>query len=201
MLSEDEVSAIVRKSPTESCEDVPIPTALLREIFPDIKPLLIAVVNKSLQTGIFLDDLKETLVKPWLKKINLDLTEKNYRPVLNLQLVGKLIERAVTDQLNAHITKNSLMEPVQSAYRASHSTETALVKVKADLLNAINNKEVVCLVLLDLSVTFDTVNHQILLERLEKRFGFTELVINWIRSYLTGRTWKDMVGDVKSPSV
>ena len=73
---------------------------------------------------------------------------------------------------------NNLMEPMQLAYRARHSTETALVKVKADLLNAIDNKEVVCLVLLDLSAAFGTVDHQILLERLEKRFGFTGLVIN-----------------------
>ena len=71
-VSEDEVSAIVRKSPTKSCKADPIPTALLKEILPDIAPLLRAVVNKSLQTGIFLDDLKEALVKPRLKKINLD---------------------------------------------------------------------------------------------------------------------------------
>ena len=201
VLSEDEVSAIVRKSPTKSCEADPVTTALLKEILPDITPLLIAVVNKSLQTGIFLDDLKEALVKPQLKKINLDLIEKNYRPVSNLQCIGKLTEGAVTNQLNAHIANNNLMEPMQSAYRAGYSTEAALVKVKANLLNAIDNKEVVCLVLLDLSVAFDAVDHLILLERLEKRFGFTGLVINWMRSYLTGRSQKVVVGDAKSPSV
>ena len=125
------------------------PTALLKNILPDITPLLRAVVNKSLWTGIFPDDLKEAFVKPWLWKINLDLREKNYRPVSNLQFIGKLIKRAVNNQLNAHITINNLMEPMQSAYRARHSTETALVIVKADLLNAIDNKEVVFLVLLD----------------------------------------------------
>ena len=153
VLSEDEVSAI--------------------EILPDITPLLRAVVNKSLQTGTFLDDLKEALVKAHLKKINLDLIEKNYRPVSTLHFIGKLIERAVNNQLNEHITINNLMEPMQLAYRAGHSTDTALIKVKADLLNAIDNKEVVCLVLLDLSVAFDTCDHQILLERLKKMIGFT----------------------------
>ena len=87
-------------------------------------------------------------MKPQLKKINLDLTEKNYKPVSNLQFVSKLTERAGTNQLNAHIINNNLMEPMQSAYRDGHSTETALYKVKADLLNATDNKEVVCLVLL-----------------------------------------------------
>ena len=60
------------------------------------------------------------------------------------------------------------MEPMQSAYRVGHSTETALIKVKADIVNAIDNKEVVCLVLLDLSAGFNTVNHQILLERIKE---------------------------------
>ena len=53
---------------------------------------------------------------------------------------------------------------MQSAYRAGHSIETALIKVKADILNTFDSKEVVCLVLLDLLAAFDTVNHQILLE-------------------------------------
>ena len=51
------------------------------------------------------------------------------------------------------------MEQMQSAYRAGHSTETALTKGKVDILNAIDNKEVVCLVLLDLLIAFDTVDH------------------------------------------
>ena len=200
VLSEDEVSTIVRKSPTKSCEVDPIPAALLKEILPDIVPLLRAIVNKSLQTGTFPDDLKVALVRPQLKKIKLDLIEKNYRPVSNLQFIGKFIKRAVNNQLQEHITSNNLMEPMQSAYRAGHSTETALIKVKADLLNAIDNKEVVCLVLLDLSAAFDTVDHQILLDRLKKMFGFTGLVINLIASYLLGRSQKVVVGDAKSPS-
>ena len=78
------------------------------------------------------------------------------------------------------------MEPMQSTYRVGHSTETALIKVKADILNAIDNKEVVCLVLLYLSAAFDTVDHQILLEGLKIMFGLTGAVINWITSYLLG---------------
>ena len=101
--------------------------------------------------GVFLQDLKEALVKPVLKKANLDLTDKNYRPVSNLELIGKTIECVVTSELTQHISENNPMEPMQSAYMSGHSTETALVKVKADLLHATDHQEVVCLVLLDLS--------------------------------------------------
>ena len=201
LFSDDEVSAIVKKSPTNTCEADPIPTILLKDILPNILPLLREIVNKSLQTDTFLEDLKVALVRPLLKKTNLDLVEKNYRPVSNLQYIGKLIERAVNIQLNDHITTNNLMEPMQSAYRVGHSTETALIKVKADILNAIDNKEVVCLVLLDLSAAFNTVNHQILLERLKIMFGLTGTVINWITSYLSGRFQNVVVGNANSSAV
>ena len=87
-----------------------------------------------MQSGCFLDDLKEAQVKPLLKKPGLDLVDKNYRPISNLQLLGKLIERAVTKQLTEHIADHNLTEPMQSAYWANHSTESALVHVKADIL-------------------------------------------------------------------
>ena len=111
LLSNDDVSAIL--------------TTLLKDILPNILPLLREIVNKSLQTVSFAEDLKVALVRPLLKKTNLDLVEKNYRPLTNLHYINKLIERAVNIQLNDHITTNSLMEQMQSAYRVGHSTETA----------------------------------------------------------------------------
>ena len=64
---------------------------------------------------------------------------KNYRPVSNLPFIGKLMERCVIDQLIDHIHTNNLMEPLQSAYKSCHSTETALLKVKADILKVMDN--------------------------------------------------------------
>ena len=75
----------------------------------------------------------------------------------------KTIKHAVTSQPTQHISENSLLEPVQSAYRSGHSTETALVKVKADLLHAIDHQDFF-LVLLDFSSAFDTIDHFILLK-------------------------------------
>ena len=128
-----------------------------------IGPLFTSVVNESMQTGVFPQDLKEALVKPLLKKANLELIDKNYRPDSNLEFMGKTIGHVVTSQLTQHISENSLLELMQSAYRSGHSTETALLKVKADLLHAIDHQEVVCLILLDLSLAFDTVDHCMLL--------------------------------------
>ena len=109
---------IISRSLTKSCEVDPIPTSLFIEVLPLLIGILTEIVNFSMQSGVFPVSLKETLVKPLLKKISLELFDKNYRPVLsllNLQFTGQLIECAVTNQLNEHITWNYLMEPIQSA--------------------------------------------------------------------------------------
>lgn len=76
----------------------------------------------------------------------------------------------------------------QSAYRAGHSTETALLKVKNDILLSMDKQQVTLLVLLDLSAAFDTVDHRVMLKRLESNFGNTGKALQWFASYLTDRS-------------
>ena len=96
-------------SPTKSCELDTIPTSLLKKILPSVSQLLTAIVNNFTTLGTF-PKFKWALVQPLLKKANLDLVYKNYRPVSNLSFVGKLIECVVADQVTLHITQHSLME-------------------------------------------------------------------------------------------
>ena len=97
VLSDHDVAKIIHRSPSKSCEDDPIPTTLLKNILLSVLPVLTALVNGSMQTGVFPEDLKQALVKPLLKRANLDLVDKNYCPVSNLEFVRKIIEGAVTD--------------------------------------------------------------------------------------------------------
>ena len=85
------------------------------------------------------------------------------------------------------MTDNELFPVLQSAYRKGHSTETALLRVITDILSSMNKQHVSILVLLDLSAVFDTVDHAILLCRLETSFGITEAALAWFSSYLSGR--------------
>ena len=91
-------------------------------------------------------------------------------------------------QILDHLNSNNLLSNFQSAYRRGHSTETALLKVANDLLTAMDTGKVSLLSLLDLSSAFDTVDHDILLQRLQHTFGFEGTVLAWLRSYLSGRT-------------
>ena len=123
-----------------------------------------------------------------LKKASLNKEiRKNYRPVSNLSFLSKLTERAVAAQLAEHMDSNNLHTPVQSAYRPLHSTETALLKVINDILVSIDHGNGVIVVLLDLSAAFDTIDHNLLIDRLGERIGITGKALEWFKSYLSNR--------------
>ena len=147
------------------------------------------VINRSLTSGVFPQAHKAAIVKPLLKKPSLDHNNlKNYRPVSNLSFVSKLTEKIILSQLFGHLTKNELFNPFQSAYRPGHSTETALLKVMNDLLHSLDKGKISLVTMLDLSAAFDTIDHTILLQRLEHVFGIRGTALSWFASYLSDRT-------------
>ena len=102
--------------------------------------------------------------------------------------------------MHKHLLRNDLFDPLQSAYRPNHSTETALIRIFDDLLTNLDNKKVILLALSDLSAAFDTVDHTILLERLCHTFGISGQALKWFTSYLSDRSQVVSVNGVKSSS-
>ena len=130
-----------------------------------------------------------------LKKSTLDKNVlQNYRPVSNIRNYSKIMEKIAAAHLQDHICTNNLHEEFQSAYRAQNSTETALLKVKTDIMTDMDNGKAIFVVLLDLSAAFDTVDHQILLDRLSSTFNITGMALRWISSYLRDRYFRVSVG-------
>ncbi|TWW58968.1 hypothetical protein D4764_06G0004980 [Takifugu flavidus] len=145
-------------------------------------------INGSLVSGYVPRSYKVAVIKPLLKKPSLDPDVlANYRLISNLPFNSKVLEKVVVTQLLQHLQRNSLFEMFQSGFRAHHSTETALLKVTNDLLIASDHGLVSMLVLLDLSAAFDTVDHSILLQRLEHVIGIKGTALDWFRSYLSDR--------------
>ncbi len=122
----------------------------------------------------------------------------NYRPISNLPFIGKIIEKVVFNQLNKYLNSNGYLDNFHSGFRAHHSTETVLIKIINDIRFNSDSGKISVLVLLDLSAAFDTVNHNILLERLENWFWLSGMVLKWFRSYLEGRGYYVSVGEHKS---
>ena len=112
----------------------------------------------------------------------------------NLPYLSKILERAVADQLQAHLDTNGLHVKFQSAYRRGHSTETALLRILNDLLVMIDGGNNAVLVLLDLSAAFDTLDHTLLLQRLHAEIGLDGSALDWFSSYLSCRSQQVLVG-------
>src|SRR5260221_1313744 len=145
-----------------------MPTRILKESVDVLVPFFVVLFNTSLMTGIVPSSLKSAFITPILKKADLDPSDpKSYRPISNLSVVSKLLERLVAKQLLSYIATSRLLPDLQSAYRAHHSTETAVLKVLSDILRSLDGGNIALLALLDLSAAFDTVDHAILLRRLE----------------------------------
>ena len=137
LVTEDFVETIVQEMPKKSCDLDPIPTSVIYDCLDEIIPIVISIMNKSLSSGIVPQCFKHALVKPLLKKASLDRNcLKHYRPVSNLPFLLNVLGRIVLKQFLQHLQSHSLLKPFQSANRKCHSTETALLRVVNDLLQA-----------------------------------------------------------------
>ena len=193
-LSEDEIKGIVRSMPTKSCETDALQTKFIKEGLDKLLPVLAKLINVSLENGVFADKWKTTIVRPLLKKANLDLIPCNYRPVSNLSFISKVVEKAALSRFNNHCEHQQLMPDYQSAYRTNYSCETALTKLFNDLLWSMENQEVSALAAIDLSAAFDTIDHDILLDVLAVKFGISGKTFEWFETYLRPRQCKINVG-------
>ena len=193
------LGSLLSRIPAKPCQLDPVPTWIVKRVATVLAPVLSRMCNASLQSGIFPYSHKDAVVFPRLKKPSLDPDDANsYRAISNLSFVSKLVERVVASRYIDHAEQNKLFPVKQSAYRRHHSTESAVLSVMNDVIRNIDDGKVVSLVLLDLSAAFDTVDHEILLEVLHKRFLLDDIPLSWFRSYLTGRTQSISVNGVQS---
>ncbi len=187
-IGEEELYKLVKSAKPTTCILDPIPSKLLKEVLPEVIDPLLAIINSSLSLGYVPKTFKLAVIKPLIKKTQLDPKDLvNSRPISNLPFLSKILEKVASSQLYSFLEKNYICEDFQSGFRPSHSTETALIRVTNDLLLSSDCGFISLLLLLDLSAAFDTIDHHMLLNRLENSVGISGSALAWFKSYLSDR--------------
>lgn len=196
-VDEAKVNKILSSLSNSKAKDIwGIDTVFLKK-YKDVLTIPITrIINLSLDENIFPSTLKTAIVTPVYKSGDRQEVS-NYRPISILPAISKVVEKAVAEQLVAHLNKENLLHPMQFGFRANHSTETACCYFIEVIKSSLDKGGVVGAIFLDLRKAFDTVNHSVLLSKLST-FKLSVDVLNWIQSYLLGRSQCVRINDKTS---
>lgn len=179
-----------------------IPLRILKASSSVFAVLICRLANLTFETGVFPSQFKIAEVKPLLKKPDLDPTDHaSYRPISNLNSIGKILEKLVHARISAHLLNSPNFSALQSGYRPFHSTETANLKILNDLIFNSSKGSPSMLISLDLSSAFDCVIHTKLLDRLHDDFGIDGICLKWLKSYLHNRSQYVSLMNARSPTI
>ena len=169
---------------------------LLKFAAPFIADEVTYICNHSISNSIFPSKWKEAKVAP-LHKNGPREEVNNYRPISILPVLSKVLEKHVHESLSDYLHQHKLLHKTQSGFRAQHSCETALVNMIDLWLNAIDNGQMIGVVLVDFKKAFDLVDHQILINKLEM-YGIKDQALGWFKTYLTNRKQQVTINNSKS---
>ena len=194
--NEDILKSVIRISSDAVGVDG-IPIKFIKMLLPVLSTFLCHVFNHMIMTSTFPSCWKVGHVIP-VAKISIPKSVKDYRPISLLPSLSKVFEHILHDQITLYLDRNSLLNPFQSGFRKNCGTTTALVRIVDDLKLSMDAQSFSILVLLDFSKAFDSIDHRLLISKLDKKFGFESSAVKLIKSYLCDRSQYVEVDKVRS---
>ena len=176
-----------------------IPGKILELLKHEICHPLSDLINLSFTTGVFPSALKVAKVVAVYKNKGSPLLCSNYRPISLLSNIDKIFEKILYERLQSFLTKNKILYPQQFGFRKSYSTSHAVLSITQKIYDALESGKYAYAVFVDLQKAFDTVDHSILLSKLN-HYGVRGLPLSLFKSYLTGRSQFVSVSGVNSTS-
>ncbi len=184
-ISEDDVLKIIQSLPVKGTGPASIPLKLLKLVANIVVVPLCYIINVSFTTGVFPDALKIAKVIA-LHKGGPSDNVNNYRPISLLSIFDKIIEKLMHKRLYEFLDEHDILFINQFGFRKKSSTIHALLDITERIRQSMDNGKYGCGVFIDLKKAFDTVNHDILLTKLE-HYGIRNNILNWFKSYLSDR--------------
>ena len=181
---------------SHSCGHDNISSSTLKCIAHEICECLTLIINQSITTGIFPENLKIAKVVPIYKKDDQSQI-KNYRPISVLPVISKIFENAMHSQLMEYFTSHKLLSNQQYGFRPNRSTELATLELMDRNINYMNENHCPVNIYLDFSKAFDSLYYDILLSKL-KYYGLQWKALQLLKSYISSRCQYVQLGDVKS---
>uniref|UniRef100_A0A3Q3LLQ2 Reverse transcriptase domain-containing protein n=1 Tax=Labrus bergylta TaxID=56723 RepID=A0A3Q3LLQ2_9LABR len=196
-VEESEIIEIVYKCKNKTSTDYnDIDMRIVKQVIHGIAKPLTHICNLSFKTGKFPRKMKIAKVIP-LYKTGDKHHFTNYRPVSLLPQFSKILEKLFADRLNKFINKHNLLTDSQYGFRPNRSTSLAVIELIEKITNSLDQKNYAAGVFIDLKKAFDTINHDRLINKLE-RYGIRGVVLNWLRSYLHNRQQFVKLGEYTS---
>lgn len=166
-----------------SCPLDIIPSHHFKEVFNTICPVILAIINNCLTDGVVPFSFLTYNYTTVTKESNLDPNDhNNYRHISKLPFISNILEKVVFFQVSCYLNSFNIFDKFQSGFQALHSPDSAPLNVYNDILLSVDIGSCAILVLLDLNTAFDTIDHVILLKRLEGKVGLQGPVLEWLAS-------------------
>ena len=176
---------INRMKPKTSCDPNGFSSKLIKATALPVLLPLNHIFNLSLQSGVVPDDMKTAKITPIFKK-GVNHSFKNYRPISVLPTFSKILERVIYNRLIQYLNRCSILTKHQYGFREGYSTELAILELQDKIIESLASRQHSIGLFIDLSKAFDTINHQILIKKLE-HYGVRGITLDWFKSYLSNR--------------